>query len=139
MQFQVETGTRVCTSLDGVGNELVRLRRLVADAATRLGCRLVASGTAPFRTPGLAVTDQPRYQELAAAPVAATCTSGALPGSRRAGAGALAALARLAARHHGELTDRRRPRHGMGKLAVPAVVTLADGGTARGMARRRRL
>ena len=65
MRFQVETGTRVCTGLDGAGNELVRLRRLVADAAARLGCRLVASGTAPFRTPGLAVTDQPRYQELA--------------------------------------------------------------------------
>ena len=90
MRFQVETGTRVCTGLDGAGNELVRLRRLVADAAARLGCRLVASGTAPFRTPGLAVTDQPRYQELAqhygplmieaAAPVAATCTSGWPPG-----------------------------------------------------------
>ena len=65
MRFQVETGTPVCTGLDGAGNELVRLRRLVADAAARLGCRLVASGTAPFRTPGLAVTDQPRYQELA--------------------------------------------------------------------------
>jgi carboxylate-amine ligase len=65
MRFQVETGTRVCTSLDGAGNELVRLRRLVADAAARLCCRLVASGTAPFRTPGLAVTDQPRYQQLA--------------------------------------------------------------------------
>jgi carboxylate-amine ligase len=65
MRFQVETGTTVCTGLDGAGSELVRLRRLVADAAARLGCCLVASGTAPFRTPGLAVTDQPRYQELA--------------------------------------------------------------------------
>src|SRR5271165_5626415 len=35
-------------------------------AAARRGCRLVASGVAPYRTPGLAaVTDQPRYQELA--------------------------------------------------------------------------
>ena len=66
MRFQVETGTRVCTSLEDVGNELVRLRQLVADAAAPLGCRLVASGIAPFRTPGLvAVTDQPRYRELA--------------------------------------------------------------------------
>jgi glutamate---cysteine ligase / carboxylate-amine ligase len=56
----------VCTSLDGVARELGRLRRLVADAAVCLGCRLVASGTAPYRTPGLAaVTDHPRYQELA--------------------------------------------------------------------------
>jgi carboxylate-amine ligase len=66
MRFQVETGTRVCTSLDGLGRELIRLRRLAADAAASLGCRLVASGVAPYRTPGLAaVTCQPRYQELA--------------------------------------------------------------------------
>ena len=66
MRFQVETGTRVCTSLDEVGRELIRLRRLAADAAAQLGCRLVASGVAPYRTPGLAaVTGQPRYRELA--------------------------------------------------------------------------
>ena len=66
MRFQVETGTRVCTGLDDLGRELIRLRRLAAAAAARLGCRLVASGVAPYRAPGLAaVTDQPRYQELA--------------------------------------------------------------------------
>ncbi|MGA2827176.1 MAG: glutamate--cysteine ligase [Streptosporangiaceae bacterium] len=66
MQFQVETGTRVCTGLDDLGRELIRLRRLAAAAATHLGCRLVASGVAPYRTPGLAaLTCQPRYQELA--------------------------------------------------------------------------
>ncbi len=66
MRFQVETGTRVCTALDDVGGELIRLRLLAAAAAARLGCRLVASGVAPYRTPGLAaVTGQPRYQELA--------------------------------------------------------------------------
>ena len=66
MRFQVETGTTVCTGLDEAGWELIRLRRLAAAAAARLGCRLVASGVAPYRTPGLAaVTDQPRYQELA--------------------------------------------------------------------------
>jgi glutamate---cysteine ligase / carboxylate-amine ligase len=66
MRFQVETATRVCTSLDGLGRELTRLRRLVADAAAQLGCTLVASGTAPFGTPGLAaLTGQPRYRELA--------------------------------------------------------------------------
>jgi len=66
MRFQVETGTTVCTSLDEVGRELIRLRRLAAAAAASLGCRLVASGVAPYRTPGLAaVTDQPRYLELA--------------------------------------------------------------------------
>jgi glutamate---cysteine ligase / carboxylate-amine ligase len=66
MRFQVEIATRVCTSLDGLGRELARLRRLVAKTAAQLGCTLVASGTAPFGTPGLAaVTDQPRYRELA--------------------------------------------------------------------------
>ena len=66
MRFQVETATGVCTSLDEAGRELVRLRRLAAAAAARLGCALVASGVAPYRTPGLAaVTPQPRYQELA--------------------------------------------------------------------------
>ena len=66
MRFQVETGTRVCTSLDDVGRELIRLRRLAAAAAASVGCRLVACGVAPYRTPGLAaVTDQPRYRELA--------------------------------------------------------------------------
>ena len=66
MRFQVETATGVCTGLDEAGRELLRLRRLAAAAAARLGCRLVACGVAPYRTPGLAaVTDQPRYQELA--------------------------------------------------------------------------
>ena len=66
MRFQVETGTRACTSLDDLGGELIRLRLLAAAAAASLGCRLVASGVAPYHTPGLAaVTGQPRYQELA--------------------------------------------------------------------------
>jgi glutamate---cysteine ligase / carboxylate-amine ligase len=66
MRFQVEIATRICTSLDGLGHELTRLRRLVADAAAQLGCSLVASGTVPCRTPGLAaLTSQPRYCELA--------------------------------------------------------------------------
>jgi glutamate---cysteine ligase / carboxylate-amine ligase len=66
MRFQVETGTGVCTGLDEADRELVRLRGLAAAAAASLGCRLVASGIAPFGAPGLAaVTGQPRYRELA--------------------------------------------------------------------------
>ena len=66
MRFQLETATAVCTSLDDLGRELARLRRLVAAAAAAAGCRLVASGIAPYRAPGMAaVTDQPRYRELA--------------------------------------------------------------------------
>ncbi len=64
MRFQVETASAVCTSLDEAGRELTRLRRLAAAAAASLGCRLVASAVAPYRTPGLAaVTGQPRYRE----------------------------------------------------------------------------
>src|SRR5271166_613250 len=63
------TGATVLAGPDLVrmlGRELIRLRRLAAAAAASLGCRLVASGVAPYRTPGLAaVTGQPRYQELA--------------------------------------------------------------------------
>ncbi len=66
MRFQVETVTPVYTSLDDLSRELARLRRLVADAAASVGCRLVASGIAPYRTPGLAaITDQPRYRKMA--------------------------------------------------------------------------
>ena len=66
MRFQVETATPVCTGLDSVTRELARLRQLVAEAAAQLGCCLVASGTAQYQTPGLAaVTDHPRYRELA--------------------------------------------------------------------------
>ena len=100
MRFQVETGTRVCTGLDDLGRELIRLRRLAAAAAAHLGCRLVASGVAPYRTPGLpAVTGQPRYQELARryAPVVAdagTCGCHVHVGvpSREAGVQVLARL-----------------------------------------------
>src|SRR6516165_12405502 len=62
MRFQVETATRVCTSLDGLGRELIRLRRLAAGAAASAGSLLVASGIAPYSAPGLAaLTDRPRY------------------------------------------------------------------------------
>ncbi len=150
MRFQVETGTRVCTSLDEAGRELIRLRRLAAAAAARLGCRLVASGVAPYRTPGLAaVTGQPRYRELARRYGAGggrgrhlrlpRARRGPLPGPGRPGAGAAAALARAAARRHRQLPDRRRARYRMGQLAVPDPGTLADRGAARGVAGRGRL
>ena len=93
MRFQVETGTRVCTGLDDLGRELIRLRRLAAAAAASLGCRLVASGVAPYRTPGLAAVTRPAPLPGAGpplrsrwwprpAPAAATCTSGSPPGRR---------------------------------------------------------
>ncbi|HEX7745094.1 MAG TPA: glutamate--cysteine ligase [Micromonosporaceae bacterium] len=66
MRFQFETATRVCTSLAQLRGELTRLRRLAATGAETLGCRLVASGIAPYGTSGLTLlTDRPRYRELA--------------------------------------------------------------------------
>ena len=128
MRFQVETATGVCTSLDEVGRKLLRLQRLAAAAAAQLGCRLVASGVAPYRTPGLAaVTPQPRYQELARryGPVAAQAGTGAchvhvgVP-SRDLGVQVLA-LARAAARHHGQLPDRRRARYRISGPPAPGA------------------
>ena len=150
MRFQVETGTRVCTSLDEVGRELIRLRRLAADAAARLGCRLVASGVAPYRTPGLAaVTGQPRYQELArrygpvvADSAPAACHVHVAVPSRDLGVQVLARIpgpGSAAARRHRQLPHRRRARYRMGQLAVRDPVPLADRGAARGMAGRCRL
>src|SRR5690348_6848472 len=66
MRYQLETATRVCDGAGELHAELLRLRRLGSAAARACGCRLVASGTAPYGTPGLAaVTDDLRYRELA--------------------------------------------------------------------------
>jgi carboxylate-amine ligase len=80
MRFQLETITGVCTSLDELRAELAEHRVAAAGVAERLGSRLVASGTAPYGSPGLAcLTDGPRYLELArrfAAIVAVSGTGG---------------------------------------------------------------
>jgi len=66
MRFQFEIATRVCTSLAGLREELIRLRGLAASGAKMLGCLLVASGVSPYGTPGLtALTDDARYLQLA--------------------------------------------------------------------------
>ena len=151
MRFQVETATRVCTSLDDLGRELARLRRLVADAAASLGCRLVASGIAPYRAPGLAaMTDQPRYRELArrygplAAEAGSTCGCHVHVGvpSRDLGVQVLARLrpwlaSLLAITVNSPIAGGRDTA--WASSAVPGLVALADCGAARGVAGRRRL
>ena len=53
MRFQVETGTPVCTGLDDLGRELIRLRRLAAAAA--------ASRAAAWWRPGSRRTARPGW------------------------------------------------------------------------------
>ncbi|MCU7726006.1 YbdK family carboxylate-amine ligase [Actinoplanes sp. KI2] len=66
LSCQLETTTAVCTSLDRLRRELVRLRSRAADAASRAGASLVAVGTPPFAAGPLdAVTDEARYRDLA--------------------------------------------------------------------------
>ncbi len=45
---QLEHGTAVCRSLDELGEEIGRLRRMLMAAAERAGARVAASGTHPF-------------------------------------------------------------------------------------------
>lgn len=77
MRFQIETATGVCTEAAVLRNELTRLREITAEAARGIGCRLVAVGTSPYGTPGLgALTDRPRYHDLARRYPALTAMSG---------------------------------------------------------------
>src|SRR3954452_6207943 len=46
-QAQIEMGTPVCTTLDEVRSELVRLRRTLQASAAATGHRIAASGTHP--------------------------------------------------------------------------------------------
>jgi len=48
---QLETGTRVCTTLAEIRVELERLRRLLRESAGRAGCSVVSAGTHPTATP----------------------------------------------------------------------------------------
>ncbi|MBW3649754.1 MAG: glutamate--cysteine ligase [Actinobacteria bacterium] len=62
---QVEVATRVCTTLEEVRTELVRLRRLANSAAAEHGCRILAMATHPFSTwREQRLTDNPRYVGL---------------------------------------------------------------------------
>jgi len=77
MRFQIETATAVCTEPETLRHELRRLREITAATARGLGCRLVAAGTSPYGAPGLgALTDDPRYRDLARRFPALTAMSG---------------------------------------------------------------
>lgn len=61
----VETNTPVCETAFEVHDELVRLRRLVAERAARENLVVAASGSHPFSIPEeQPIVDEPRYQEM---------------------------------------------------------------------------
>jgi glutamate---cysteine ligase / carboxylate-amine ligase len=47
-QSIVEVGTKICQSVDELAEEIIRIRRGLADAAERVGLRVAAAGTHPF-------------------------------------------------------------------------------------------
>ena len=62
---QIEIGTPVCSGLVEVRAELIRLRKVVVDAARRDGCRIAAAGTHPFSDwQDQALTPKDRYAAL---------------------------------------------------------------------------
>lgn len=65
LRAQLEVATPVCETLDEVGGHLLRLRHALGAAAEQAGCRLVATGAAPYsaETP-IEITDTPRYRGL---------------------------------------------------------------------------
>lgn len=63
----VETNTRVVDSLEGLRGELVRHRRILAEAAAGIGVGVVAAGTVPLSVPAeMQVTRTPRYRQMLA-------------------------------------------------------------------------
>jgi carboxylate-amine ligase len=77
MAYQLETATSVCTRLDQLRRDLVRLRLIAADAAERAGARLAAVGAAPVAAGPLgALSDDHRFHAMANH-FPATATAGA--------------------------------------------------------------
>ncbi|MEZ5812035.1 MAG: carboxylate-amine ligase [Rhizobiaceae bacterium] len=65
LQCQIEVGTAVCTSIGEAREELVRLRMLVRNTATRYGLAPIAASTHPFaRWNKQLFTDKQRYRDL---------------------------------------------------------------------------
>ena len=66
LQSQVEIGSHVCRNIKEARQEVVRLRRVVAEIAEQNGRKIVAAGTHPFsRWQDQILTDKDRYKSLA--------------------------------------------------------------------------
>ena len=61
---QVETATGVVDDTDDLREQLVRLRRVSADAAEAAGARLLAVGLPPTLPHEFPITDTPRYNDI---------------------------------------------------------------------------
>jgi carboxylate-amine ligase len=67
LQAQIEIATPVCASLAEVSGHLTRLRGTVVSAADRAGCRLAATGAAPFAPEdAVPVSPEQRYRDMRA-------------------------------------------------------------------------
>jgi carboxylate-amine ligase len=65
LQAQIEVATPVCSRLSEVAAHLTRLRSTVASAAARVGCRLNATGAAPFAAgSSVPVSPKQRYRDM---------------------------------------------------------------------------
>jgi glutamate---cysteine ligase / carboxylate-amine ligase len=62
---QVETATEVVGGTRELGDQLLRLRRIAAEAAEAGGARLLAVGLPPTVPHEFPITDTPRYREIA--------------------------------------------------------------------------
>src|SRR5215212_3484781 len=49
-QSIVEVGTKICSGVQELAEEIIKNRRALADAAERVGLRVAAAGTHPFST-----------------------------------------------------------------------------------------
>ncbi|MGW5352601.1 carboxylate-amine ligase [Streptomyces sp. NPDC004031] len=67
LQAQIEIATPVCGDLAEVAGQLTRLRETVVRAADRAGCRLAATGAAPFAPEdAVPVSPEQRYRDMRA-------------------------------------------------------------------------
>ncbi|MYS86400.1 carboxylate-amine ligase [Embleya scabrispora] len=66
LKAQLEVATPVCSSLDEIGGHLYRMRHELSAAAERVGCRMVACGTAPAGDgKPMEISEHPRYLAIA--------------------------------------------------------------------------
>ncbi len=65
LQCQIEIGTKVCSSMQEVRDDLTRLRSTISRIARNHDCRIMAASTHPFSYGTTKLTDDERYLHLA--------------------------------------------------------------------------